>query len=211
MAADSGSNFSGQRARVMSPKVARGPSTGINAALRPPPLTRAQCPTVIPLAVGAGQRVVGRVHRARLSLVLELRVRRGEREGEVDGLLLVDRLLLYTIHELDLLLSALTSPAAGNSPSVYPLCEQKLYSVVSVPLGAILNTVPKLLEPPFGSQRLARAGPPRGWSKRGAKIGGHGGRPTLCARSRSVRPASSRQTRFKRPYRVKITPLARAE
>src|ERR1022692_4664019 len=104
MAADSGSNFSGQRARVMSPKVARGPSTGINAALRPPPLTRAQCPTVIPLAVGAGQRVVGRVHRARLSLVLELRVRRGEREGEVDGLLLVYRFVLYTIHELDLLL-----------------------------------------------------------------------------------------------------------
>jgi hypothetical protein len=36
---------------------------------------------------------------------------------------------------------AWTSPA-GFAPSVHPLWEQKLYSVVSVPLGVILKTVP---------------------------------------------------------------------
>src|ERR1035438_5621942 len=39
-------------------------------------------------------------------------------------------------------LVAWTSPAGGVLPSVHPLWEQKLYSVVSAPLGVILKTVP---------------------------------------------------------------------
>ncbi|HUE02640.1 MAG TPA: hypothetical protein VMR62_23935 [Bryobacteraceae bacterium] len=31
---------------------------------------------------------------------------------------------------------------SGNAPSAHPLSEQKLYSVVSVPFGVILKTVP---------------------------------------------------------------------
>src|ERR1039458_1673651 len=46
MVDDFGSNFSGHRPRLMSPKVTSGASTGITAALMPPPLTRAQCPAV---------------------------------------------------------------------------------------------------------------------------------------------------------------------
>jgi hypothetical protein len=42
-----------------------------------------------------------------------------------------------------------TSPL-GPAPSVHPLSEQKLYSVVSMPLGVILKTVPPLI-PPLGS------------------------------------------------------------
>src|ERR1039457_7264448 len=45
-------------------------------------------------------------------------------------------------------LAAWTSPATGSSPSAQFVWEQKLYSVVSVPLGVILKTVPPLLAPP---------------------------------------------------------------
>ena len=40
------------------------------------------------------------------------------------------------------------SPAIGVAPSGHPFLEQKLYSVVSVPLGVILKTVPQ----PKGAQ-----------------------------------------------------------
>src|ERR1700691_3458679 len=45
-------------------------------------------------------------------------------------------------------LIAWTSPAPGPDPSVQPLWEQKLYRVVSAPLGVILKTVPAPLAPP---------------------------------------------------------------
>jgi hypothetical protein len=35
------------------------------------------------------------------------------------------------------------SADSGSAPSVQPLLEQKLYSVVSMPLGVILKTVPQ--------------------------------------------------------------------
>ena len=41
----------------------------------------------------------------------------------------------------------------GSAPSVQPLCEQKLYSVVSAPAGVILKTVPQ--PPPLQSVVLA--------------------------------------------------------
>jgi hypothetical protein len=39
--------------------------------------------------------------------------------------------------------------ALGASPSVHPLSEQKLYSVVNEPPGVILKIVPAPLAPPF--------------------------------------------------------------
>ena len=59
----------------------------------------------VPFAAAAGQFVARRVDRSVLTLILELRLRRGEREGKVDGLLDVHRVLLEAIDNLNLLLA----------------------------------------------------------------------------------------------------------
>jgi hypothetical protein len=43
---------------------------------------------------------------------------------------------------------ALDKPRVGSAPSVQSLNVQKLYRVVSVPLGVILKTVPSPSDPP---------------------------------------------------------------
>jgi hypothetical protein len=93
MVDDAGSNFSGHKPRLISPKLTSGASMGTTAALTPPPLTARPAPRRVPFAAAAGQFVASGIHRPGLALVLELRIRDGEGERKVDGLLVVHRLL----------------------------------------------------------------------------------------------------------------------
>src|ERR1700722_6964653 len=78
---------------------------------------------------------------------------------------------------------AWTRSAAGNSPSVHPLWEQKLYSVVSVPLGVILNTFPKPMGPP--ASVVPYKSPLLAWTS--AASGGHAVRASAL-RAEAVYP-----------------------